>query len=579
MTESIAGMSGGSGKKTASCRCVSFSKDENLNYFPALLLALLAAAPHAYPAVYYVDNAAVNDGGNGSSGSPKKYIPSGISLFSPSGGDTLIIKDGIYSGPGNVISTFKAGTSGAYNTIRAENDGGVVITSSFVTSSAVNMYTMVQGLKFKSSESKDCSQRYIKFFRCAFEGGPVCSSDCDGAVVVSTGSHQLFEDCWFYGVGGRYTVLSWEVSDIVFRRCVARRDGGYSANEGNPEAVWANYGAANMSYQNCIAIDNTLAYSGDYSGSFYCTGHAGNPASDNVEFLGCIDLNGKSASWYIDTDDGSDGMAFTDCVCYGNADGIDMSNTGVPLTINRVTIGHMSGRAVGLWSGTMAITNSLFSDYTANSGNPAVSYTNTYNPGSFSGAGVTHVNPAVNGLLYLPEIENGSVLKTSGQSGGQMGAQIVYRTGKSGTLYGEANYKTVTTDELWPWPNEGRIKSDFASVPNGARGFAAGTSMDGTPQTLTKYIWEQLGNPCPYGHSAVTAQGAGPFFNDVFHTRIPSAHSSGIFIYDLSGHLVGTMQGASSGRVFCRKRGISTGCYFAVVKGREGKMAKRLLLR
>jgi MYXO-CTERM domain-containing protein len=42
----------------------------------------------------------------------------------------------------------------------------------------------------------------------------------------------------------------------------------------------------------------------------------------------------------------------------------------------------------------------------------------------------------------------------------------------------------------------------------GARGFCAGTSQDGTPQTLTKYIWEYLGNPIPaeiYGCANITA--------------------------------------------------------------------------
>jgi hypothetical protein len=457
-------------------------------------------------ATYYVDAAAANDSGDGSSAHPKKYIPSGIALLSSSGGDTLIIRNGIYSGSSNDITTFKAGTSGAYNTVQAETDGGVVITSDFAIDDTNNVYTNVIGLKFKSATNKYCAQRYVKFCRCAFEGGQICSSDCDGAVVYAAGSHQLYEDCWFYGVGGRYTVMVYEESNTVFRRCVARRDGGYSANEGNPEAVWSNYGSSNISYQNCIAIDNTLTYSGDYTASFYATGHGSNPASNNIEFIGCIDLNGQSASWYVDTDDGSTGMSFTDSVSYHNDSGIDMSNTGVPLTLNRMTIGNVN-YALGLWSGTMQLVNGIIFNHTsAGSGSPTVTYSDSYNPNSFSGTGVIHINPAASGLLYLPRIESGSFLKTSGSGGGQMGAQIVNKIGISGTLYGEAGYNTITTDPLWPWPYEDRIKADFASVTGGARGFATGTSRDGTAQTLTKYIWEYMGNtiPCEIYDTCVT---------------------------------------------------------------------------
>jgi hypothetical protein len=43
---------------------------------------------------------------------------------------------------------------------------------------------------------------------------------------------------------------------------------------------------------------------------------------------------------------------------------------------------------------------------------------------------------------------------------------------------------------------------------DGARGFAAGNSMDGSAQTLTKYVWEYLGNQIPceiYGTCGVDA--------------------------------------------------------------------------
>ncbi len=75
---------------------------------------------------------------------------------------------------------------------------------------------------------------------------------------------------------------------------------------------------------------------------------------------------------------------------------------------------------------------------------------------------------------------------------------MVKRYGSDGTRYGEAGYNTLTNTDLWPWSNEDRIKADMSAVST--RGFCA------SGQTLTKYIWEYLGNTIPpeiYGGSAV----------------------------------------------------------------------------
>ena len=62
--------------------------------------------------------------------------------------------------------------------------------------------------------------------------------------------------------------------------------------------------------------------------------------------------------------------------------------------------------------------------------------------------------------------------------------------GTSGTLFGETGYETLTTDDLWPWPNQARIKTDMAAVST--RGFCAAN------QNFTKYIFERLGGTSPY---------------------------------------------------------------------------------
>jgi len=65
---------------------------------------------------------------------------------------------------------------------------------------------------------------------------------------------------------------------------------------------------------------------------------------------------------------------------------------------------------------------------------------------------------------------------------------VTRRLGVSGTLHGEAGYDQPTSDGLWPWPHEERIKT--AMCADVTAGFCASAS-------LTRYVWEQLGNALP----------------------------------------------------------------------------------
>lgn len=76
----------------------------------------------------------------------------------------------------------------------------------------------------------------------------------------------------------------------------------------------------------------------------------------------------------------------------------------------------------------------------------------------------------------------------------------------SGSLYGEPGWDAVTAENLWPFPNEdiirGKMRTYSLHGANGKRGFC----VDG--QTLTKYIWEYLGNPIPNEVYADVSPGA-----------------------------------------------------------------------
>jgi hypothetical protein len=120
-------------------------------------------------------------------------------------------------------------------------------------------------------------------------------------------------------------------------------------------------------------------------------------------------------------------------------------------------------------------------------------------------------------LRYLPVIDADSPFIGAGKSGARIGAHIENRLGRSGTFRGEPGWNTLTEHALWPYPHEDLIKQKMANYVyqgptrtddvnsvgpeeslSGARGFAApGTGLYGGEITLTSYIWERLGLPCP----------------------------------------------------------------------------------
>jgi hypothetical protein len=119
---------------------------------------------------------------------------------------------------------------------------------------------------------------------------------------------------------------------------------------------------------------------------------------------------------------------------------------------------------------------------------------------TITGTSATY-DPTTNGLLYLPRIEAASTLKTAGASSTQIGATVMYMRGKSGTLWGETGYDTLTSVPMWPFPMEDLIKTKMCAYASngvtGNRGFCLHDGLDGVHDTLTTYIWEYLGNQIP----------------------------------------------------------------------------------
>jgi hypothetical protein len=92
------------------------------------------------------------------------------------------------------------------------------------------------------------------------------------------------------------------------------------------------------------------------------------------------------------------------------------------------------------------------------------------------------------GLKYIGRVEAGTSAIGVGEGGTNAGANVTKRYQNG----------VETTQALWPWPNEARIKKDMCADAGVTRGFCSSTS-------LTSYIWGYLGNPNPYGSGTVPA--------------------------------------------------------------------------
>lgn len=538
----------------------------------------------------YVDGNAVNDNGDGTVSNPKKYISSGINLMAS--GDTLIIKDGTYTGNSNMITNIgygfmaPSGSPGIYTTVMAEHPGGVLIDAQHARApiygngnqvsrdgnppgGANVSYIAFKGLiatnplDLGSSEGSITFNHvhHIKIVDC----GAYEADDYTTPISVSRSEYVLVEGCYVWG-NGRMKIVFYLTDYSIMRRNVARHDRSITIW---PTGIFDVYASQHTRIQNNIAIDSDqFDFYGhsDAVGAFVDQSGGGNneiwaTRIDN-SFWNNIALNVHNRFTLTQRNDSSDPVSFNNSIGWdmnaianNSADGLGSAiiESSDKLNINQSTFGHWrsphyvmsqsSGTATPLgisgYDQTQNITNSIFYDFKDyNNGVTGLfesienaAYNNVFGPSpvNIKNSTVTNTivtNPTTDCLKYLPRIEAGCALQTAGQTGARVGANILYMRGKSGTMFGDTDYDTEGTAPMWPFPHEDLIKTKMASYSytgskytggtgtiTGARGFAAGTSLDGSPQTLTKYIWEYLGNPIPadiYGTSSDTTPPAAP---------------------------------------------------------------------
>jgi hypothetical protein len=484
-----------------------------------------------FSAIYYVATNG-SDAQNGGGSQPWATFAYAFTLMN--GGDTLVIRDGSYTQP---IRRYYSeglpdGTAGHYTVVMAEHDFAVTIQDAEALSLQPVAYLQIQGLHFKGTAGL-ISSHHIKIMRCAFSDAPG-TGNTTVAVAGFGCSYILFEDCWAWGTG-RYKFQDYQADRVIFRRCVARHDYHYSPRDAVPQAVFSLYDASRALMQNCIAINSGLDqyYLAEgnpyppYYGGVYVENHANAYGNQGTRFQGYIglDLTGWAGlnDFKVDSVHTIENSVIWDCL-----GGLSLGYTDQPSTIrtSHITVGECRGTpgdqapawGAGIFTGNdmvlSLVTNSLITRNSigASEAFTTSDYNNYYentvnfshysygNPDASPGTHDQYDNP---GLEYITRLEAGSPLKGAASDGGDIGANVIFRYGVSGTLWGEPGYDSLTSEPLWPFPNEAEIKKDMASFtgppgpPDGKRGFCAdGNGLYGGPITLTSYIWEYLGNPC-----------------------------------------------------------------------------------
>jgi len=476
------------------------------------------------------------------------------------GGDSLIVGDGTYIGEENQIGEIPNGTPGQYTLIQAEHpflsilegtgkdvyqDGHQLTPIRLIN----NSYIQIKGLKIKNSPTGGAiaviASHHIKLLLISIINGTRFDDQWGSPIVITNGSHHvLLEDAWITGAmrdgvlvyGNNHSDSNKErdtTRHVILRRVVVRWD---YAKTHEPKAGIAFYGADDFAVngavidsvcQNCIVLDlNPGEHYYNMYGAYY------NPkTTQNISYYGSIALNIKGATtesdmggfFIADNYDQNNGHKLIQSVAWDITGPAVRFSKGDPNgfgEINQSTLGNSNyGVFIGGEPGEsrlpIKIKNSLLLNnkeiYSSLRDLLTWSSYNLYFPISvphllksklYSFKNSAHALTSDAKMKYLTRIEADSPAYHSGESGVSRGATILYRYGESGTLWGEPGWDTLTTKPLWPWPYQDQIKADFSEPnypPKGAyppinntrRGFCA------KDQTLTKYIWEYLGNPIP----------------------------------------------------------------------------------
>lgn len=419
-----------------------------------------------------------------------------------------------------------SGTSTSIMTIVRTTD----TTKTTVVNSGARQYSLFVG----RSTRKD---KFIKIQGITFEGGwALYNSDHiylkdvgahgafqDGGDVAGIGTSDgnwgntfnLIENCWVWGKN-RLILSNYRADYTIWRQVVVRGDGCGTAactGSGNPNVGFTVYNSSNVSVQNMLIVDRVLGGGEPYA-DFATAQHDAGPFDQGAaeynqrnQWFGCASINSADTAMNSECDScTSPSVTIKDMALVNPAGcGADIGNANVGVTVQNLMVIRAPGTgcdglrlAPGVTGGS--VFNVVVASATRYSFNSSVqpSYSDSFAPGDTdynqttcaTGCLTTNPRPSSNPSIKYPfRIESGSALYGTGSGSGNYGPTILYGYGEYGTFAGEASSNTITTNQLWPWPNQTRMKTEMCA------GIA--TNWCGTANTFTEYTWQILGNTIP----------------------------------------------------------------------------------
>ncbi len=496
-----------------------------------------------------------SDSNNGlSTGAPKKTFAN--TFASMASGDQLWLMDGTYGTANNTGYISYLGTNSAQppsglslarsTRIKAINPGSVTVNGGLWIgrSFAAQDYIEVHGITFIDVDGTGAGSLYRSNYstikNCGFNGSfGIGTSDHDYG-----NSYNLVEDVWIWAAAVRVIAINYRASKNVWRRVVVRGDGCSTTEcvaSGAPNVGISVYDCSDVYMENVFVVDRVLdpaaIAAGNPYADFATAQHTANTATylGRHEWLGCASIHGPDSGFVFEADNtiaGNTTWTLENCLVVGaNIGGFNIGASGTTVIRNATAIssttnaGEDGFRIAPSSPGTSAnniivkgfdraLNSSITPQYVDTYGWGTVQYNQTTPT-----IGVHTGNPTADGtpasIKYPVRVEANSALKGVGNGVGgannDIGANIFYRYGADGSRWGDANVSLMSNTSLWPWPNEGLIKSQFGS--SNTRGFANTTAkqLNGTSNvTLTSYVWEYLGNQIPstiYGSTPVITGG------------------------------------------------------------------------
>lgn len=462
----------------------------------------------------------VSPGGNDSSGghsaaSPFKTFAKVFSQMKP--GDELVLLDGTYSVEagtgtihyeGNHSAQPPSGISASRQTvIRAQQPGKVTVKGALFLgrSTRKDSHLRIQGITFDGGGSL-YNTSHVTIKDCGFHG-PLGIGTNDHH---NGNSYNLIEDVWVWASGQRIIAINYRSHYNVWRRVLVRGDGCGKSNcrgSGNPNVGITVYDSNHVSLQNVMVIDRILTPGDSPYADFAVAQHTPDPRYylGNNEWLGTISLNSPDHGYYMEPDRNQTldpTIKISNAIAWNSAGvgfNLDREGSGILLENLTVSAGADGIRvAPALANKSGRLRNSLV----ARAGRYGVNSAFPSNHMVIFGAkeavnkqqapcktACYQTNPRADGhppsLTYLPRIEPGSRLSGSGENGSAIGANIIRRYGRDGSLFGDSDFNTLTLDPLWPWANEERMRQEMCVDTK--RGFCSSASM-------THYVWSQLGH-------------------------------------------------------------------------------------